>query len=835
MRTNLRLFRQISILAALGVGCFPQTVYADPPLPKTTSSEIVVGALIGVEAIGAAGDLNDLVSITVTRTGESYNISVFPTGVRIMEDGWSESPRNSLTYKPYHKLLTGIGFIRNPWKSAGTLEIDPATGAVDIHFLTDSGHGHSLAEAEALAVSQDGRTIISLFGALLSLDIGQEFWQGANWLNDYFSGAGGISALAFSPDGVLYGWSHAHGMVRIDPGFSGYINYPVDFVKAVGAGTGGIQMSSIEFIEDGTLIGIQPGGLNQPTAFYVIDPFSGSTTHIGSIDRRIMSLARPGDWQLPNYVALGDSFSSGEGARPYYVATNRRGVNECRRSTHAWSTTIPGNRADYRLDTAFLHPLARPAFPACSGALIEDLFQPRDHEGEAWSNPPGSQLASLAPDVDVVTMTIGGNDMGFGDLVRLCLILDSCDQRFIAGGLTIEDWAMARIAEISGSGKGSLEDAYLAAANLGAVVYVLGYPDVLAASNESCALPESTRNSYLGRLLFWLMPEGYPFQNSELRMFRRLSAALNGAIACSAKRAGVHAVITEVFDKFRGHEVCAHNTPYINGLARILNLVIPPCRGCERNLNWKETLHPNLAGQAAFAESLQEYVLSVDNPWENPPSQSCHAASTPMLFGRDTASLPVLGELDLSIDAPSGTSCGSARAFTPGQTVQVRGMDYAPSSEVVLKLVARNGASENLGSVTTDAGGDLSVDVSIPTGATTGIGAVIEARGTSASGMPLVLLGYLVLVAAPEADSDGDGVQDICDNCLDLANEGQEDVDLDLVGDACDACPVDAENDIDGDRLCGDIDPAPYIPQVLFADGFEAGDTSAWYPEFPRR
>jgi hypothetical protein len=90
-------------------------------------SGTVTGTLIGVEAIGVAGDLNDLISITVTRVGESYNVSASPRGVRIAEDGWSESPRNSLSFKPYSKLLTEIGFIRNPYDSAGTMEIDPAT------------------------------------------------------------------------------------------------------------------------------------------------------------------------------------------------------------------------------------------------------------------------------------------------------------------------------------------------------------------------------------------------------------------------------------------------------------------------------------------------------------------------------------------------------------------------------------------------------------------------------------------------------------------------------------------------------------------------------------
>jgi len=55
-------------------------------------------------------------------------------------------------------------------------------------------------------------------------------------------------------------------------------------------------------------------------------------------------------------------------------------------------------------------------------------------------------------------------------------------------------------------------------------------------------------------------------------------------------------------------------------------------------------------------------------------------------------------------------------------------------------------------------------------------------------------------------DSDEDGVCDEDDNCVDTANEDQADLDSDGLGDVCDTCPNDFDNDIDGDLVCGDVD-----------------------------
>jgi hypothetical protein len=87
-------------------------------------------------------------------------------------------------------------------------------------------------------------------------------------------------------------------------------------------------------------------------------------------------------------------------------------------------------------------------------------------------------------------------------------------------------------------------------------------------------------------------------------------------------------------------------------------------------------------------------------------------------------------------------------------------------------------------------------------------------------------------------DEDGDGIGDGCDNCPSVPNGpssgtcslgqigepcmvssdcgclgycsiNQDDTDGDETGDVCDTCPLDPDNDIDADGLCGDVDNCP--------------------------
>jgi len=105
------------------------------------------------------------------------------------------------------------------------------------------------------------------------------------------------------------------------------------------------------------------------------------------------------------YVALGDSFSSGEGVLPFNFATDIEGLNECHRSEAAYPYVLETRRN-----------LNLTNFVACSGAKTNNIVsQSQWNEGEP-------QIAAVQQDTDVVTITIGGNDVGFNDFATACTV-----------------------------------------------------------------------------------------------------------------------------------------------------------------------------------------------------------------------------------------------------------------------------------------------------------------------------------------------------------------------------------------------------------------------------
>jgi lysophospholipase L1-like esterase len=91
-----------------------------------------------------------------------------------------------------------------------------------------------------------------------------------------------------------------------------------------------------------------------------------------------------------NYVALGDSYSSG-------VGTNHYDLNAaCKRSSLAYPALVAAAKG-YALN-----------FQACSGATTTDVIN--------------KQVTALSSTTNVVTVTAGGNDAGFSSLLSSCTL-----------------------------------------------------------------------------------------------------------------------------------------------------------------------------------------------------------------------------------------------------------------------------------------------------------------------------------------------------------------------------------------------------------------------------
>src|SRR5579884_2412629 len=106
--------------------------------------------------------------------------------------------------------------------------------------------------------------------------------------------------------------------------------------------------------------------------------------------------------RAPEYVALGDSYTAGP------LIPNQTGQPPgCLRSDHDYPSLV---RQSLRA--------ARFRDVSCSGATTQHMTQPQAVRG--GSNPP--QLDALTASTDLVTVGIGGNDIGFADIVENCAL-----------------------------------------------------------------------------------------------------------------------------------------------------------------------------------------------------------------------------------------------------------------------------------------------------------------------------------------------------------------------------------------------------------------------------
>jgi len=282
------------------------------------------------------------------------------------------------------------------------------------------------------------------------------------------------------------------------------------------------------------------------------------------------------------YIALGDSYSSGQGNPIYEAGTDVAGVNECRRSLEAYPQVVAD---DISKNINLL------SFKACGGATTNDvlgLAESDDPKG-SWFFASQKSVLVANPDVDIVSITVGGNDAGFQDYASACWV-GWCD----FGSIPYNNIVGVINSSVYRAKLESTYKALLDSTNH-AQVYILDYPTlVVNDSNDACVAFNTPYNvtdesnditvAYVGQLLNATIEEVY------------LSVKTDPGYSTKASR--LHLVkVNYPGSPFDGHDFCSD---------RYLPLEEKMFYPINEPTFWDvpEALHPTVKGQYAYAQIL---------------------------------------------------------------------------------------------------------------------------------------------------------------------------------------------------------------------------------------
>jgi lysophospholipase L1-like esterase len=217
--------------------------------------------------------------------------------------------------------------------------------------------------------------------------------------------------------------------------------------------------------------------------------------------------------QAANYVSLGDSYTAGP------LIPNPVLPLGCLKSSNNYPR------------------LAAPSIglplrdPSCSGAKTDHMTQPQNVDPDG-PNPP--QFNSLDAETTVVSITIGGNDIGFSSVAQDCITLNPfstpCKDKYAAGG---KDQLAERIAATAPKVAAVLQGIHTRSP--AAKIYVLNYPAIFPETGFGCR-PQ--------------MPIGF----GDVPYLRSTEQKLNGMLATQAAANG--ATLVNWYGASIGHDAC---------------------------------------------------------------------------------------------------------------------------------------------------------------------------------------------------------------------------------------------------------------------------------------
>ena len=308
-----------------------------------------------------------------------------------------------------------------------------------------------------------------------------------------------------------------------------------------------------------------------------------------------------------SYLAIGDSYTAGEGLAPYASDTIADGCHRSVSSAYPDLLITLLRKQD---------PGASITFTACSGALTGEVL------GGTYTSAglvPPQVNGTIQPSVGLVTITIGGDDAIFANVVEECLVSGNClnavfpprgvkelTQQPVPPGPLLTVWGPGTIEAIGNS------DAVVFSALRrdypNARIIVIGYP-YLFPDQGAPGFPfyPPLCSSILNRL-----------NVTERDGIRTLQDEFNNRIYEEAVAAGIEFVSPDAI--WDHHEPCGSSGQYTNSVKPYLNFPVPINGG---------SFHPNAAGQQTLAALVACYLDANHSPPNPFTSAGSHTITIP--------------------------------------------------------------------------------------------------------------------------------------------------------------------------------------------------------------
>ncbi|WP_405083942.1 SGNH/GDSL hydrolase family protein [Microbispora sp. NBC_01389] len=248
------------------------------------------------------------------------------------------------------------------------------------------------------------------------------------------------------------------------------------------------------------------------------------------------------------YVALGDSYASGAGLpEPTDPECSRSGLN--------YPSVLARSYGSRSLRDV-----------TCGGATTRDLWHRQGAKAP--------QLRALSRNTTLVTVTMGGNDIGFSSIIGTCLSAarsdpagSPCQAEYAKSG---HDELTRRIRALSPRITAMLADVRRRSPR--ATVMLVGYPALLPESGAAC-------------------PSVVPFAKGDFPYLRDTVKRLNGMLRQQARRSG--AIYVDTYTPTIGHDMCAGDARFVEPL--VVAAGVAPA-------------HPNQQGQRVMASLVAERI-----------------------------------------------------------------------------------------------------------------------------------------------------------------------------------------------------------------------------------